>query len=304
MAALLSAVVGLILLASGAIKAVDSSTFARQLARYALIHPRFIRAAVVVLTALECALGAALLVHYQPPIVIPIAIAVLIALAALTAWASRQRQIDDCGCYGGVVVLSPVQSIAVDALYIAMLAVAWWLRAPAVHATRQPLTIGAIALIGGAGAWASREKPILDLSRLRKGKRWRRGWVSGAPYDLASGAHFVVFLSQECPWCKRWVPILNILGTQKDLPNVTGVMWVADEEVDKFRDTHLVRFPIARMKRKLSSSMVHAYPTAAMLQDGVIVDKWEGSMPEEYLTRVENFYRALEPVATAKRFAG
>jgi Methylamine utilisation protein MauE len=304
--ALLSSVVGVVLLASGLLKAVDAKTFSRQLARYRHIPPRHQRAAVAVITALECALGAALVVQWAPSLVLPSAILVLAVLAGLTLWAEKRRHIEECGCYGGIVVLTPMQSVGLDAVYIVLVLLAWATIPPSsATAPWRVVVVAASGLAAGTLSAFSHQEALIDLARLRRGRRWNKNWLERTDHDLTSGSHFVVFLSQDCPWCKSWVPLLNILGTQPDLPRVTGVMSIGDAEVEAFRQTHLVRFPIAYMKPKLASAMISAYPTAALVENGTIVEKWEGSMPEEFLQRLQNFYGGIAPPeAEQRRFTG
>lgn len=306
MSRIFSTLIGVVLLGSGLLKAIDSRTFSRQLAKYRLVPPRLHLTAVTLIVVMECALGAALVSQFQPRFVLPFTAIVLMALAALTLWASRQQRIEECGCYGGVVVLTPVQSVLVDGVYILMTIVAWRLLStvPGDQIARG-VAVVAVALVTAVLSMQSRQKPLIDLTRLQRGRHFKKSWIKNAADDLQTGSHFVVFLSKDCPWCKRWVPLLNILDTQPDLPNVTGVMSLDDGEVADFRAAHLVRFPIAHMKRKLASAMLHAYPTAALIENGVIVDRWEGKMPEEYLQRLQRFFDGIAPVETKqRRFAG
>jgi hypothetical protein len=306
MSRIFATLIGVVLLGSGLLKAIDSRTFSRQVAKYRLIPSRLHPAAVTLIIALECALATALILSFAPAIVLPLTAIVLVALAALTFWAGRQERIEDCGCYGGVVLLTPLQSVVVDGVYLVMTIAAWLMLSstPSGQAGRA-LVVLAAALIAGWLSTRSREKPLIDLTRLQRGRRFKKSWITNTNDDLQTGSHFIVFLSKDCPWCKRWVPLMNILDTQPDLPKVTGVMSLGDGDVADFRRMHLVRFPIARMERKLASAMLHAYPTAALVENGIIVDKWEGMMPEEYLQRLQRFFEGIAPAETKqRRFAG
>lgn len=306
MSALFSSLVGVVLLTSGLLKAVDAKTFSRQLARYRFVPPRHQRVAIAIIIALECALGAALIVQCAPSLVLPSTMIVLAVLAAFTLWAEKHRHIEECGCYGGILVLTPMQSVGLDAVYIALVLLAWATH-PLATATEpwRVVAVAATGVIAGSLSTFSHREALVDLTRLRRGRRWNPNWIERGVHDITRGSHFVVFLSNDCPWCKRWVPLLNILGSQPDLPQVTGVMSIDDAEVEAFRKTYLVRFPIAYMKRKLSSAMLTAYPTAALVENGTIVEKWEGKMPEEFLQRLQDFYDGIAPPEEKqRRFAG
>lgn len=302
-----TALVGAVFLFSSAVKANDSRTFVQDLARYRLLGADRLAPAAVLLTGLEGALGMALLLHVYPLYLVPLSIVALAVLAGLTLWGERERDLEDCGCYGGVVLLTPKQSAALDLLFIALLATA--LALPAADAATPAWTLVLVGLTFAAGAALavrSRQKPLVDLSRVQKGRAWRRSWLP--KYRLDQGGHFLVFMSKSCPYCKAWVPILNVMHTQQDFPRVLGVMSLTDEEeVAAFRREHLIRFEVAQMDALLFRQMVTAYPTAVLVEDGVIKDLWEGAMPEPYVKRVKMFYDSIAvqpPASSAPRRAG
>jgi len=60
------------------------------------------------------------------------------------------------------------------------------------------------------------------------------------------------------------------------------------------------------MPQSLVSLMAPAYPTAALIEDGRVMQKWVGEMPSDYLQRVREFFEAIAPPAAQPRggFAG
>jgi hypothetical protein len=226
---------------------------------------------------------------------LPFAALVLLAFAALTAWGTSSGRVEDCGCYGGLVMLTPAQSLALDGLYVALLIAAWVLApadafAPAAWKSVALLAIAAAAL---AASWQSLRTPLVDLALLRVGRTFRRRWLKHYERDLAQGSHFVVFLSRDCPYCKRWVPLLNVIEVQPDLPSVVAVMSLQGDELRGFLNEHLITFPVTHMPQSLVSLMVNAYPTAALVEHGRVTEKWIGEMPESYLARVRGFLEAI-----------
>ncbi|MGD1701000.1 hypothetical protein [Dapis sp. BLCC M229] len=90
-------------------------------------------------------------------------------------------------------------------------------------------------------AWKSQEKPLIDFSRLKIGNHWKNRWLKNSPHNLHKGSHFVVFLSRDCPYCKLWIPFLNMVNTQKYLPQVLGIMSAKNEDLDEFKAEQMVR---------------------------------------------------------------
>jgi hypothetical protein len=72
-------------------------------------------------------------------------------------------------------------------------------------------------------------------------------------------------------------------------------MSIQGEELQRFLAEHLIRFPVTHMPQSLVSLMANAYPTAALVRDGRVKEKWVGEMPKEYLDRVREFFESIAP---------
>ena len=96
------------------------------------------------------------------------------------------------------------------------------------------------------------------------------------------------------------------MDVQSDMPNVIGIMSLTETETEAFIAQHLARFPIAYMDKGLARLMVQAFPTAALIENGIIINKWRGEIPQPYFDRIRQFYESISPNReTQKRaFAG
>lgn len=299
--------VGLVFLATGVLKALDSLQFLHQVGEYNLAPDNRVRQAGMAFITLECSLGMGLLVRLSD-LLIPAAIGVLLFLIAVTARGAWSGKVEDCGCYGGWLQLTARQSMLLDLCYIALLAVAWTMR------EAQPLLPAAPALwkllltaISGAAGWmlashALRHGALAKFTLLKTGKRWKPSWLRSSPRPLDKGQHFIVFLSRDCPYCKKWVPLLNVLEVQPDLPNVLGLLSGTETDHQEFLAQHMIRFPLAHMPKRLMKLLVDGYPTAALVEDGIIRETWFGELPKAYMERIRQFFDSLTPApVTGKR---
>ena len=296
MAYICTLLVGLVFLFSGALKVINAKPFIEHVHKYGLIHPRAILHAALVFIGLECALGMALLLHLFPQWMIPGTILFLLVLTSLSLWGAASGRVEDCGCYGGLLLFTPKQSALLNLGYILILGLALILPALEHHAAVwEGMAVFLTFVTGYVLARRSLRAPLADLSRLKPGKAWKTGWLKDISRNLRQGNHFLVFMSKDCSYCKQWVPLLNVMGTQKDLPDVMGIMSVTDSEMEEFKTQHLIHFPIVRMERLLFRSMTDAYPTAILLENGVISNKWMGEMPKDYFERIKQFFKAITP---------
>ncbi|MFP4412716.1 peroxiredoxin family protein [Coleofasciculus sp.] len=284
-------IVGAVLLVTGVVKSLRSQPFILHNYRYGLLPLQIVLPVAIAFIGLESALGVALIFHEFPQWIIPVSIILILILSALNFWSTSSGRTEDCGCYGGLLVITPKQSLLLNLSYILLLAIAW--RYPLKdHHTETWQWILALIVLASTSTmgWLSRNKPLVDFSRLKTGNRWKRRWLKDSPHDLQQGSHFVVFLSKNCPYCKKWIPLLNIMNAQKDLPQVTGIMSLTQEEIETFKSEQRIRFPVVSMDKLLFGYMVEALPTAVLIEDGRISSKWIGRIPEEFINRIKQYY--------------
>lgn len=298
-------IIGSVLLFSGLVKTVDSRSFVRHVVRYNIIPPRILVRTCYAFIGLESAFGTAMILHMLPQWLVPVSMILFILFAGVTLWGTRTGRVEDCGCYGGLLALSPNQSALLDGAYVLILLPAW------AYPIQNHQTAGwkyilpaLVFILSIAVARKSLEKKLVEFSRLKKGRRWKNGWLKNSTKRPAKGPWFVVFLNKDCSWCKRWVPLLNVINVQPELPMVTGVMSLNGKGVDAFKKEHLIRFPIAYMDKYLMATMTTAFPTAVLVEDGTITEKWAGEMPKAYLNSIKQFYDGILRNTEKKPFSG
>ena len=285
-----TALVGSVFLLTGIAKALRSRQFVSHVLGYGLLPPSVLAPLAIGFIALECALGVALILHSFPRWLIPATGLLLLCLTALSLWAAHSGRLEQCACYRGLVTLSPGQSALLNLGYGVLLALAWVYPAVGHRTTSWHWLLVALVMPTAAVlAWRSRDRALLEPF-LKIGKPWRRHWLRDSSRDLGKGAHLVAFMHKDCAACKQAVPFLKILATQKDLPDVLGVMPSSDDELDRYKADFKLRFPLAAVDKRLFPYLVDSMPTFVLIDDGVITGKWTGQLPGEYLARVRQCY--------------
>jgi thioredoxin-related protein len=301
-------IVGLVFLFTGVVKALSSKKFIEHIEQYQLFSPRITQSIATLFIGIECALGTALILHQFPEWLVPGTAILLVLLSLITFWSTSTGRTEDCGCYGGLAIITPTQSILLNLAYISLMGLVYYYPV-ANHQTAQWqwITTLVILVLGILIAQQSQYQPLVDFSYLKSGKNWKKSWLPNSPQDLQKGTHFLVFLGAECPYCKQWVPLLNIMNANPALPNVIGMMTLNESEIENFKSEHLVHFPIVSMNKILFRYMVDAFPTAVLVKDGKIESISTGQIPQELFKEIQNFYRATvtrEKPKKAVRFAG
>ncbi|MEO7685262.1 MAG: MauE/DoxX family redox-associated membrane protein [Gemmatimonadaceae bacterium] len=288
-------IVGATFLWSGAIKAVAPHVFSAHLTKLDWIPRRLNSHAVVAVAALESAWGIALILGVAWGFVLPATVAVLAILTGISWWSVETGRTTDCGCYGGYVVPSTAQSIALNAGLAALVLGAWFALPHSLDAPTWKVAVTAITcLVFGTLATLSQRflakhgRFMFDLSPLKVGRRWNSGW--GASPNGEEKELLVSYLGPDCPHCKNWVRVLNAMQQAPGLPRVAGVVATSREKVERFVEGSGVRFPITTIPQTLMNRLAWSVPTTVLVSDGRIQNQWSGSMPPEFYHRFKRAF--------------
>lgn len=287
--------VGIIFLLTGIAKILEPWKFARHLEKLGLLKAELILSATNGFTAIECALGVGLILGIAPEALAPVTILILLGVSVLTHWGASTGRTQDCGCYNGWLKIAPTQSLVLNAVYIILLIFAKFLGSYQPTVLWQWMVVGATLVTAGGLAGGSMEyfsdrgRPFIDFAPLQIDRLWQPEWL-GEDSDsaLMSGEKIVVFLSPQCLQCKSWLNVLKVVRWRDDLPNVAGVIELTSiEETREFIDSYFLNFPVVAIERSQFNKLgISAVPTAVILEDGVIKDKWTGLMPMWFINKV------------------
>ncbi|MFN2601772.1 MAG: TlpA family protein disulfide reductase [Gemmatimonadaceae bacterium] len=295
--------VGATFLWAGFVKAISPHVFEQHLYKLGSIPRRHVPNFVTLAAALEAGWGAGLILGVAPTLLLPITAFALVALTAISWWGVRSGRTTDCGCYGGYVVPSLAQSIALNTAFVALIIIAWITQPEKAGSQWKLVAALAIALIAGTLAAASARflkkngRFMIDLSPLKIGRAWRGRWGAKIPDD--NGERLVSFLGPECPHCKQWVRVLNVIDKAPGLPRVMGVVAASGEKLDEFVTTSGIQFPMHTIPQTLMSRLVWGVPTTVLVANGKIQKQWSGQMSPEFFQRFRDaFFPTAGPAAT------
>lgn len=286
--------VGGVLLAGGILKSLEATEFIVHVGRLLLLPARLARFAAPAFLAAECALGAGLIVGLWPSALLPLAIVLLFALAAVSFQGAASGRVEDCGCYGGPIVVTPGESVALNGLYAALLTAAWLAGTAGVATPAARWKVAVVAIAGMTAVVLAEtalkytrktRRPLVDWSPLKPGRSWRSRWL-GDPerFDFSQGEHLVALLSPDCPRCHGWLQALDQIQRRADLPDVVAVYGVTQEEVAALRKR--TAFPIVAVSPRRMRRLTRLFPRGVRVVDGVISEVWRGTVPEAFAERV------------------
>ncbi|MDJ0900349.1 MAG: hypothetical protein QNJ55_16210 [Xenococcus sp. MO_188.B8] len=290
-----SALVGIVFILTGIAKVIEPWKFTRYISDLKLLQPKLVRFSALAFTAIESALGVALILGVFPSVTIPACILLLMGLTVLTYWSTSTERAEDCGCYNGWLDITPTQSIILNLVYITLLisAFVWGNYQPTILwqwmlVLTTLVTSGALAF-GFLKYWRENDRPYIDLTPLKIDRTWKPKWLGeDSDSTLMLGSKLVVFLSPQCSQCKKWLNVLKVVHYRDDLPGVIGTIALSTVEAGQdFVDEYGLNYPVIAIERKQQQKLgIDSFPTAILLEDGVIREKWLGVIPEQFVERI------------------
>jgi hypothetical protein len=299
--------VGLVLAFAGLAKALEPDYFVRHLKNLGLLPKALQLPAALAVISFQGGLGVALLLRLWPARVLPFAILSLLGLGMIGYWSTATGRTADCGCYNGLFTFSPLQSLVLDTVYAVLLGLSWWRGVPGAEPASWKIAMVLFAAAGGGGLalglflYSERHGiPLVELTPIRVGRRWNPSWLPRiADLSADDGVEtLIVFLGANCAHCMRWIKVLNTIHACSKLPEVRGVVAISPDQLSEYLDRAAVRFPIVAVSTWVAARLSRSItPTAVLIQEGVIREKWIRSMPKPFLERVRaEVPRAAAPV--------
>jgi hypothetical protein len=275
--------VGLVILAAALMKVAAPFSFYRHVARLDVLPHRALRVFVPTAIGLEGGWGMALAVGLLPWLLLPSSALALVVLTGLTIWSVKSGKTEDCGCYGGFITPSIWQSVALNGVYVLLIAAAWGTSIAGSADAVWKIAAVAITtlLVGGTAEYALRSQfstgvPLFTPSPLKIGQRWKPQWAGTAANNMEP-AHILAYLGPDCPYCKRWVRALNVIHESPALPAVTAIFSSSQNAINDFVRETGVRFPIATISQGRMQRLSSAVPTTVLVEHGTIQDVWAGA---------------------------
>ncbi len=291
-----STIVGSIFIFTGLAKVIEPWKFTQHIAKLNLVNSQLIIPVALTFTAIESALGVALILGVFPSLIIPVSILLLFGLSMLTYWSTSTGKTEDCGCYNGWLEITPTQSLILNTIYIFLLIFAeffgkyqptvfWqWLVVLITFITSYALAAGSLEYMQENG------RPYIDFTPLQQNRIWQIEWLGEDSKSLMSGSVIVVFMSPECSQCKHWLGVLKLVQWQDDLPAIVGLIDTENIQAGQnFVDSNFLNFPVVAVDKKLYRKLkIEVVPTAVILEDGVIQEKWIGLIPMWFINKINH----------------
>ena len=284
-ATVLSIGLGVFLVLTAALKAFFSRLFIIHVRKLKLLPDQPASLAAVVFIEIEVGLGMALILGIYLHFVVPAA-AVMISMLTLLTWRGiSKHQVEDCGCYGAFIELSPNLTFLVNGFFLVILACIWSNLSPDAggEISRVWIVIIVMLLIHLA-AKRTVHYPLIDLPGIKIGKPWNSGLLKlGTSYGQDVNSLFFL-LDTHCSLCQQWLQNLEEISPD-GLDSAAVILFPeSSREEVAISGSEISNYPIQYLKPFVFKLLTGRIPMAIRVEQGIIRDLWTGSFPKEYFS--------------------
>jgi hypothetical protein len=302
---LVEIMLGLVFVASAALKALDVPSFAIQVSYYGILKdPLWVRLAALSTVGFEGLIGAALLTGFRlRGLSWAATLAMLVVFTILIAYAWVYKNLQDCGCFGKYLKLTPGVSIVKNGVMLGFVCAAWiangwsekrlapgtWV-SPGWRYVRTFLAALVIVVLVGVVAYANSWEDLF-------GKAGRPGGRTGTRdpdrpfaqfvfdlddnhWDLGRGEYLVAMLSTTCDQCRAAVETLNELILIPQMPPLIALMLGEENDLEDFRAVTQPEFPTTLIDPLVFLQLIGVEPPRLIyVLDGRQVLCWDEELP-------------------------
>lgn len=238
-----------------------------------------------VLIGFECALGLAYLQpYYLKQVVAPL---IAIVLTVFTVYLGYARFVlgvtGNCGCFGEVVAMGPLESMVKNVVTLAMVLGIWkWIPS---RSSRWYVPAGILFAsvvlafltlpIAAPGGHTSDDNQFARFTRFEGAGR----------VDLLRGEKMIVVADVDCPHCRKATEkIGKMQGSEVQLPDTYYLVYGTKktDEVERFWNETNTRFPYHILEREVFLQLLKGQlPTVYFLKEGQVQEVWDENVVEK-----------------------
>lgn len=238
---------------------------------------------VRLLIGFELALGILFLQpNYLKRMVIPVSVLFLVGFTiylAYTGFVLGEK--DNCGCFGEMLKLSPLESIIKNVLLLIPAVILYLLTTESKKNIFIPITIAIVSIVF-----------VILFSPVNTKKDFQfaqyTSFEGSGRVDLTSGDKLIAVFNTECDHCQEAAKELFLLKDKKDFPDLFVLFFTEGSvSVDSFKTITASNFPYRTIQVNEFFNLIgQTPPRIYWLQNGTIKEKWD----KDLVTNIKNAF--------------
>lgn len=274
--------IGVVFILSAYTKFISPGIVEIILVEHGIFPSREIAAIVVrILIGIEFSIGILFILNYElKRVAIPIAIIFLIAFTIYLFYSGYVlKDNQNCGCFGEVIPMSPLESIIKNVILVAL--VLFLIKLNPNNKNNFRLTLLIILLIPSI---------MFIVLPFKSYKNFTFGDITyfegKGRVDLTSGEKFIVILNTECDHCQQLAKELVSLKSNPEISSKIYALLFSEGEisVDSFKTLTGFDFPYHQIDINKFFDLIGSNPPRIYwLKDGIVKEYWDSDFVNKLL---------------------
>ncbi|HWZ22319.1 MAG TPA: DoxX family protein [Cytophagaceae bacterium] len=237
--------------------------------------------------AVELFLGLMLILNIKPRATVRATIIVLVFFTFYLLYDILKNGNDgNCGCFGTIIVMTPVESIVKNLLMIPLVLILMLMNTKELN-FKIPILISLLAIVSIAAPFIL--YPLDDLEDREAINSEKIDYPfpvntlqdfnsKGSKIDFRKGEFILAFMSVECLHCKNAAYKLYIINKQKKLPPIYMILLGTEEEVPNFVSETKADFPYYLFnKTDFFQIAGNSVPRIFYIKSGIVKAKFDSN---------------------------
>lgn len=278
-------ILGVLFIFSGIVKLVPIEPFELKFVEMGITNWSIAPYLARLLIALELFLGLMLILNIKPKFTCISTISLLFFFTLYLFYEIVQNGNNgNCGCFGTLIMLTPLESIVKNIVMIALLAFLFWKNRIAFE-YRLKLFVPLIIVLSLLIPFVI--YPLDNVESRLKANSGKLNYsfphhlipgfaINGDTIDLKKGEHLLAFMSVNCLHCKKAAYKLYILSNQHQLPPTYLILIGTDDMVVDFKKETKADFPYYLFNEKEFFDIAgNSIPSILYLKEGIVKARFD-----------------------------
>ncbi|HBF34821.1 TPA: hypothetical protein DDW35_09695 [Candidatus Sumerlaeota bacterium] len=296
-------------------KCVDIRSFAVLISYIGIIRiPPLVLTLAVLIVTMELTLGLTMILSRAlRPLCLKVTLAVLAGFSGILVYAWLFRNLEDCGCFGSFIKMSPLVSLLKNAVLMGIAGVGLYgyskdaagMRPISAHRGQQRLKalvlVGSLSLFAGGLTYSASKNPdqsdcVVVKKKTGAAQNSDRKFAAfqiqdqGKNIDLGQGTYLVAFLTDSCPRTQTViVSRLNALSENNpNFPPVVALVLSESGSLKPFREQFQPNFPLGLLEPLQFFDVIGNTlpPCFYLVRDGKVIAWWDRAFAEDDVIKI------------------
>ncbi len=269
-------IAGIVFIASGALKAIDSQSFSSLINSYGFGWAGSIAPFI---TAIEIILGLCLILDIQPRVTAGVAAIITIIFTLLFSYAFFFKGIEDCGCMGSFFKVSPYVSLGRNILIIA--GCLWiWYNFKELDVKTPKWKKWAVYVLGGFALCLSGftfGKPLIEKiekSTINEGDQLNTSVFECFKDKISRDTCIIFIFSPNCSHCWNVTENIKSIKRTPGFNNVLGITYF-DVDTANYMQEMKPNFEVLKYPTDELYDYAFGVPIFLVLKDGKVIKRFK-----------------------------